>query len=134
MNTLTVAIGGLLSAAGVVAYVATGATSLTALIPTLVGVILLICAALAAKPTWRRHSIHAALVVALIGAAGSLTNVAKLGELFAGTAERPSAVIVSTIMFVLLAFYIAMGVRSFIAARSDTQNNPDAQHSEASES
>lgn len=117
MTNLTYTIGGILTALGVIAYVATGAASVTALIPAFVGAALLICAALAHRPALHRHSIHAALVLALLGAAGSLMNVVKLGALIAGTAERPSAVVVSTIMFVLLVVYLAMGVRSFIAAR-----------------
>jgi hypothetical protein len=44
-------------------------------------------------------------------------NVVKLGDVFAGTAERPVAVIVSTVTFVLLIAYIVLGVRSFIQAR-----------------
>jgi hypothetical protein len=117
MTGLTFAIGGILTVLGLVAYVVTKAASVTALIPTFVGLLLLVCAALARRPTLRRHSIHAALVIAVLGAMGSVMNVVKLGEVFAGTAQRPSAIVVSTIMFVLLAFYIIMGVRSFIAAR-----------------
>ena len=49
-------------------------------------------------------------------------NVLKLGDLFAGTAERPAAVIISTVTFVLLIIYIILGIRSFIAAR----RNPTA--------
>jgi hypothetical protein len=117
MTRLTFAIGGILTALGIVAYVVTGAASVTALIPTFVGLLLLVCAALSRRPALRRHSIHAALAIALLGAVGSLMNVVKLGDVVAGTAERPSAVVVSTIMFVLLVVYIIMGVRSFIAAR-----------------
>ncbi|MGH3356915.1 MAG: hypothetical protein ACRDOJ_13540, partial [Nocardioidaceae bacterium] len=117
MLKLTHTIGGILAVLGVVAYVATGAVSITALIPTFVGVLLLVCAVVAGRPSRHRHAMHAALVVALLGAAGSLMNVVKLGDLLAGTAERPAAVVESTIMFVLLVFFIVMGVRSFIAAR-----------------
>ena len=117
MTGLTLAIGGILTALGIIAYVVTGAASVTALIPTFVGLLLLVCAALARRPALRRHSIHAALVIAVLGAVGSLMNVVKIGDVFAGTAQRPSAIVVSTIMFVLLVFYIVMGVRSFIAAR-----------------
>lgn len=117
MTRLTFAIGGILTVVGIVAYVVTGAASVTALIPTFVGLLLLVCAVLARRPTLHRHSIHAALVIAVLGAAGSLMNVVKLGDVFAGTAQRPSAVVVSTIMFVLLVLYVIMGVRSFIAAR-----------------
>jgi hypothetical protein len=117
MTRLTFVIGSVLVVLGVVAYTATAAVSVTALIPSLFGVLLLVCAAVARKPEWHRHGIHAALVVALLGALGTLMNVARIGQLFAGTAERPAAVIESTLMFVLLVGYIAMGVRSFVAAR-----------------
>lgn len=118
MVRLTVVVGGLLTVLGVVGYVATAAASLTALIPAAVGLLLLACAAIAARrPGARRHAIHAALVIALIGALGSLRNVARIGELFAGTASNPAAVLVSTIMFVVLVAYIAAGVRSFVVAR-----------------
>jgi hypothetical protein len=117
MTRLTVVIGVVLVVLGVVTYVATAAASLTALIPTLVGLLLLGCAALARKPEWHKHGIHAALVIALIGALGTLMNVARIGEVLAGTAERPAAVIESTVMFVLLVGYLVAGVRSFVAAR-----------------
>jgi hypothetical protein len=38
-------------------------------------------------------------------------NVVKIGQVFAGTAERPTAIIVSTVMFVVLIGYIGWGVR-----------------------
>jgi hypothetical protein len=118
MLRLTFVIGGILTVLGVVAYFATGAASVTALIPTFIGVLLLVCGAIASRgESARKHAIHAALVVALLGALGSLMQVAKLGDVIAGTAQRPAAVIVSTVMFVLLVLYIVMGVRSFIAAR-----------------
>jgi hypothetical protein len=44
-------------------------------------------------------------------------NVARIGEVFAGTAERLAAVVVSTLMFVVLVVYVVAGVRSFVAAR-----------------
>lgn len=124
MTKLTFGIGATLTVLGIVAYLVTGATSITALIPAFVGVLLLVCAAIARKPALRRHSIHAALVIAVLGAAGSLMNVVKLGDLFAGTAQRPSAIIVSTVMFVLLVLYIAMGVRSFVVARRSPAPTP----------
>jgi hypothetical protein len=117
MTRLTVVTGSVLVVLGVVAYVATAAVSVTALIPAFVGVVLLLCAAAARRPGWQRHGMHAALAVAVLGALGSLMNVARIGEVFAGTAERPAAVVVSTLMFLLLVGYIVMGVRSFVAAR-----------------
>lgn len=117
MTTITLAAGAVLTVLGIAGYALSGAASLTALIPALVGVLILICGVLARQEKLRRHAIHAALAVALLGALGSLMNVVKIGQVFAGTAQRPTAVVVSTIMFLILVAYLAVGVRSFVAAR-----------------
>ncbi|MDV6014331.1 hypothetical protein [Haloechinothrix sp. LS1_15] len=117
MSRLTVIVGGILTVTGIIAYAATGAASVTALIPSFIGVLLIVCGVLARKPTLHRYSLAAAMVIALLGALGALRNVADLGELFAGTADTPSAVITSTIMFVLLVVYLVVGVVQFLRAR-----------------
>ncbi|HET6735329.1 hypothetical protein [Mycobacterium sp.] len=119
MLALTTWTGALLVATGVIAYVATGAASFTALIPAAVGVLLLIAALIGRRTeNASKHAMHAALAIALLGALGSLMNVVKLGDLFAGTAERPGAIVASTVMFVLLVAYLVAGVRSFVRARA----------------
>jgi nucleoside recognition membrane protein YjiH len=119
MLALTTWTGGLLVATGVIAYVATDAVSLTALIPAAFGVLLLIAALIGrSSETARKHAMHAGLVVALVGALGALMNVVKIGDHFAGTAERPGAIIASTVMFVLLVVFLVAGVRSFVKARA----------------
>jgi hypothetical protein len=119
MLALTTWTGALLVATGVVAYVATGAASFTALISAAVCILLLIASLIGRRSeNARKHAMHVALAIALLGALGSLMNVVKLGDLFAGTAERPGAVIASTVMFVLLVVYLAAGVRSFVQARA----------------
>lgn len=117
MTTITLAVGAVLTVLGIAGYALSGAASLTALIPSLVGVLILACGVLARQEKLRKHATHAALAIALLGALGSLMNVVKIGQVFAGTAERPAAIIVSTIMFVVLVAYIGLGVRSFVAAR-----------------
>ncbi|MCU1546772.1 MAG: hypothetical protein JWP30_1872 [Homoserinimonas sp.] len=117
MPLVTIVIGSFLTVAGVIAYAVTDAASLTALIPSVVGILMLMLGLLARAENLRRHAIHAALVVALLGALGSAMNVIRIGEVFAGTAERPVAIIVSTIMFVTLVVYVILGVMSFIRAR-----------------
>jgi hypothetical protein len=119
MLALTTWTGVLLVATGVIAYVATGAASLTALIPAAVGILLLIAALIGWRSEKaRKHAMHVGLVIGLLGALGALMNVVKLGDLFAGTAERPGAIIASTVMFVLLVVYLVLGVRSFVQARA----------------
>lgn len=117
MTALTLGAGGVLAVLGLVTYLATGRTSLTALIPTVIGVMLIACGLLARSDSMHRHAIHAALAVALLGALGSLMNVVRLPAVIDGTAERPGAVIESTIMFAILVGYLVVGVRSFLAAR-----------------
>lgn len=117
MTALTLLVGAVLTLAGIAGYALSGAASLTALIPSAVGVLLLICGLLARNARMHRHAIHAGLLIALLGALGSLRNVAGIGEVFAGTAERPAAVILSTVMLVVLALYLGLGIGSFVKAR-----------------
>ncbi|EHI14244.1 hypothetical protein KEK_03667 [Mycolicibacterium thermoresistibile ATCC 19527] len=118
MITLTNWTGGLLVATGVIAYIASGAVSVTALIPAFVGVLLLIAAFVGARSDGARQpAMITALVVALLAALGAVMNVLKLPAVFDGTAERPAAVVTSTIMFVLLVIYLILGIRSFLAER-----------------
>jgi len=117
MTKLTLATGAILTVVGVVAYFATGMVSITALIPAFVGILLLVAGFVARNPRMHMHAMHAALLIALLGALGSLMNVVKVGDLINGTAERPSAIIVSIVMFVILVAFLVAGIRSFVAAR-----------------
>lgn len=115
MPKKTIALGVVLIAVGVIGYVVSDFASWTALIPSILGAAIALCGAIGLRSP--KIGVHLALVVALVGAAGTWMNVAKLGQLLSGDAERPLAVIVSTITFVLLVGYLIAGVRSFIAAR-----------------
>ena len=118
MVRFTVAIGIALVVLGVGAYALTSAVSVTALIPAFVGIPLLVCAALARPASRRRPALIAALVIALLGALGSSMNALKIGEAIAGTAQRPAAVWVSAVMFVLLVVYLFVGGRDLLRSRS----------------
>lgn len=116
MTKLTFAVGSALILTGLVTLALTR-TSVTALIPAFVGIPILLCAIAATRPKLHKIAVHIALVIALIGLFGSLMNTTKLGAVFAGTAERPAAIIESAIMTVLTLIYLVFGIRSFIAAR-----------------
>lgn len=121
MLVLTRVISAVLIVTGIVVYFVTDRASFTALIPTFVGVLLLITALIAGRgDKARKHALHVAMAIALLGALGSLRNVLGLGDLIAGNADAPGAVIASTIMFVALVVLLVAGVRSFIAARRST--------------
>lgn len=115
MTRTTLLLGGVLVALGVIGYLASGLASWTALIPAILGAVVVACGLVARRRPML--GVHAALVVALLGALGTLRNVLGLPDVIAGTAERPLAVVVSTVTFVLLVGYLVLGVRSFVAAR-----------------
>ena len=100
---------------GVASYVLTERTSVTALIPAFFGAVLLVCAMIArANEGARKHAMHAAVAIGLIGALAALGRA--IPSVIAGETSRP-AVMSQIAMGVLLLIYVAMGVQSFIAAR-----------------
>jgi len=106
--------GLLLIALGVISYLGTGRTSMTALIPAFFGAAFLICAIFARKESSRKHAMHAAVAIGLIGAIASLARA--IPAALNGQGGRP-AVLAQFAMGALLIVYVAMGVQSFIAAR-----------------
>jgi hypothetical protein len=122
MNDMTTAakwFGRLLILVGLAGYAygaMNGNASWTALIPGIVGLLLMVlgyAAAVAAEGT-RKHLMHAAVVVALLGfiaAAGRL--IPRLGE-FTVSAATLSQIAMGLICLI----FVILAVRSFIAARA----------------
>lgn len=115
MPRTTLTFGGLLISVGIISYAVTGFISWTALIPAFLGMLIVICGLIALKNTTIGLSI--ALVISVLGVLGTSMNVLKVGELISGQAERPLAIVASTVTFVLLIVYIVTGVRLFLTAR-----------------
>lgn len=115
MPRRTIALGAILVAVGVVSYVATSFSSWTALIPAILGLLIAVCGLVAVKN--QKVGIHVALGIALLGILGTSMNVIKIGTLISGDAERPLAIVASTVTFVLLVGYVITAIRSFISAR-----------------
>ena len=118
MAGISIGIGVALTLLGIVGYAASGAASLTALIPAAFGIALTILGMLARNERLRKHTMHAAALLAVIGFAATVSGFVKLLTLVGGgTVERPSAVAAQSIMAVLCAVFVVMAVRSFILAR-----------------
>lgn len=115
MPRITIGLGVLLIAVGAIAYIATAFASWTALIPAILGAVILVAGLIGRRN--QKLGIHLALAVAVLGILGTSMNVLQLGALIAGTAERPTAVFTSTITFALLLLYVVLGVHSFVSAR-----------------
>ncbi len=117
MPSTTIALGGVLIILGLAGYFLTGAKSLTALIPAAFGLVMALSGLLARDERKRKHAMHTAVVVALLGFLGSFRGLLQIGDVVDGTAARPAAIVVQTIMAVLTLGYIVMAVRSFVKAR-----------------
>jgi hypothetical protein len=121
MPLFTIIVGVILDAIGILGFLATGSQSVTALIPAIFGTLILICGLLAYfQPSLRKHALHVAAAVSLLGFIGVAMRSAKQWPaLFAGQPVEPSA----TALWLQLAFavicliYFAACFRSFLQAR-----------------
>lgn len=115
MTQTTRYFGIILIVLGLAGYTMTGRTSITAMIPAFFGAVFLICAMIARRSdAARRHAMHAAVAVGMVGMLAAL--VRGLPAALRGGISRP-AVIAQLIMAALLLIYVALGVRSFVEAR-----------------
>jgi hypothetical protein len=113
MPSTTRSLGIVLILLGLLSYFGTGRLSITALIPAFFGAVFVILAMIARNEAARRHAMHAAVALALLGVLGTLGRLVP--ALLAG--NMGAAVLAQVAMTVLLAGYIALGVKSFREAR-----------------
>ena len=117
MPRITVIFSLIYIALGLGGFFLTGAVHKTALIPAAIGVLLLVLGLLGGNEKLRMHVMHAALLIGLLALLGTARALFKLPGAFDGTAERPGAVFAQAATALLSVVYLALGVRSFIAAR-----------------
>ena len=113
MSSTTIVFGMLLTLLGLASYFLTGASSSTALIPAIFGVLLLVLGFLARSEAARKHAMHAAATVALVGCGGALFSLMR------SPAEPRSLVAVfsQAAMVGLTAVFVGLCVKSFIDVR-----------------
>ncbi|MEM6999165.1 MAG: hypothetical protein AAF529_00165 [Pseudomonadota bacterium] len=117
MPNVTLTFAGLLIALGIAAYVLTGQTSVTAMIPSFFGIGLGLAGLAARREAWRKHAMHAAAAIALLGLIGA--GMRAIPALFAEGAMR-GATLAQLCMVVLMLVFLWLAVRSFIDARRTT--------------
>lgn len=118
MASFTIRVGVILIAAGIAAYLLTGATSVTALIPSAIGAGLLLLGIVGVRrPDLRRHAMHVAMVVAIVGLAGSFTGLLALPAMLSGGGGVRPSVALRAVMAVMLLVYLGVGIKSFVDAR-----------------
>lgn len=121
MPTTTIICGILLILIGIVGYgygMIGGAASPTALIPAVLGLLLAVLGfAAKAKEDLRKHIMHGAVVVGLLGFLGTASSFLKIPALLNGTAERPAAVVAQLATAVICVVFVLLCVKSFADAR-----------------
>jgi hypothetical protein len=114
----TIAFGVALIALGLAGYFGSGGVSVTALIPAAFGVVLALLGVLARNEGMRKHAMHGAAMVGLLGFLGSARGLLRLPALMSGgEVARPAAVVAQSVMALLMLLFVGLCVRSFINAR-----------------
>src|SRR5437868_4482456 len=106
---ITIVVGALLIVLGVIGYFGTGMVSWTALIPAFFGLPLLVLGVLALQEGWRKHAMHAAVVVGLIGFLGGAFSF--LRPLLSGGDLKPMAATMQALMVLTCAAFVGLGVK-----------------------
>lgn len=121
MPSTTIVCGVLLILIGIAGYVygmSDGSASPTALIPAALGLILAILGLAAkAKEDLRKHIMHGAVVVGLLGLLGTMSSFLKIPALLGGTAARPAAVVAQLATALVCLVFVVLCVKSFADAR-----------------
>ncbi len=130
MPAVTVLIGLMLILVGIggfgISYARTGESHFTALIPAAIGILILLCGVVSIfKENLRKHLMHGALVIALLGFLGTVMGAVRLFTLIGGgSVERPLAVVSQALTAALCLAFILFGIRSFIIARRSRLEAP----------
>jgi hypothetical protein len=119
MSHITVFTGLILIALGLGGYFGTGQTSITALIPAFFGAPILILGILAHKDSLRKHAMHGAVMIGLLGFLGGAFRLVQAA--IAGEIKLPVAFALTVAMTVVCGVFVALCVRSFIQARRARQ-------------
>jgi len=120
MPKLAISFGILFIIIGLVSYFGISSESITALIPTFLGIPLLIAGIIGLNEKYLKHAMHVAALLMLIGFAGTVSGLIKFFKMLGGAeTARPAAVTVQAIMAVLCLIFLILAIKSFIDARKN---------------
>lgn len=118
MPQVTFIYGLVLVLLGVGGYFGTGGASLTALIPALFGLPIMICGVMARKEHLLMHAMHGASALGILAFLSTALSFPKaLLMVSGGGGERSSAVYSQAVMALLSGIFVVLCVRSFIEAK-----------------
>lgn len=118
MSNTTIGFGVALVLVGLLGYFGTETRPPTALIPAAFGFLLITFGIIARNEKMRRHAMHAAAAVGVLGFFGSVSGLWQGILMLTGqTVERPEAAIAKSLMALLCLAFVILTVKSFISAR-----------------
>lgn len=124
MPSTSIACGTLLILIGILGAIAGnlhGNFSVTSLIPAIFGVLLAICGFIAwKKESLRKHVMHVAVLVALLGIIGGLFSLR--GAITTGQVGDVTALTAKIAMVAVCLLFVILGIKSFIDARRNRAN------------
>lgn len=123
MTKLSITTGIILIALGILSYILTGAASATALIPSFFGIAFAGLGFLGNKSeSMKKHSMHAALLLAILGLVGSFGGlISMIGAIGGQMPDQPAAAIGQALMAVVCIVFLVAGIKSFIDARKNKE-------------
>lgn len=102
---------------------ADGKPSPTAYIPVAIGTVVALCGLISrVKENLRKHLMHVAILVALVGAGGMIGRWISAGTFTKPDFAFTNALLVQVAFTILCVAYIALGIKSFVDARRNPQS------------
>jgi nitrate/nitrite transporter NarK len=122
---ITIAFGAFLIVLGLFGYFGTNTASWTPLIPTFFGLPLAFLGGLALKEHRRKHAMHAAVLVGLVGFLGGAISFCL--PFYLGSEVKPIAAIMKALMALTCAVFVGLCIKSFVDARRARAQNPKSE-------
>ena len=118
MAKISIIFGLILIILGLISYLGISSESITALIPTFLGIPVLILGFLALNEKYLKHAMHGTAVLMLLGFAGTVGGLIKFFRMLGGKVfERPSAITIQAIMAMICMIFLIFAIKSFVDAR-----------------
>jgi uncharacterized membrane protein HdeD (DUF308 family) len=123
MPRITILFGLLLIVYGILTFVESVTKSPTAAMPAYFGIVFLLLGILAMSDKWRKHAMHAAALIGVIGLVGGLImGGSKIPALLTGQPQLDDIArhkaLAQNILALVCALFVALCVYSFIQARA----------------
>ena len=118
MAKTSIAFGIVLIVLGLISYFGISSESITALIPTFLGIPVLLLSYIALNEKYLKHAMHGTAVLMLLGFGGTVGGLIKFFRMLGGEVfDRPSAITIQAIMALICLIFLIIVIKSFIDAR-----------------